>query len=157
MSRSERRAYLLAIAARYAVAQRAQKGRMLDEYCATVQVSRKHAIARIGRAIKALADEAAGILRAPRQRTGRSPLYAADRDLFAAIHTIWESHHRNLLESFRLRARAYWPALRAGRCLSSSPHESPSPHALCSPQRSSAVRGRCRASCRSHLRKSGYR
>jgi len=94
MSRSERRAYLHAIAARYAVAQRAQKGRMLDEYCATVQVSRKHAIAHIGRAIKALADEAAGILRAPRQRTGRPPLYAADRDLFAAIHTIWEAAKR---------------------------------------------------------------
>ena len=57
MSRSERRAYLHAIAARYEVAGRAQKSVMLDEYCATVQVSRKHAIARIGCAVKALADE----------------------------------------------------------------------------------------------------
>ena len=94
MSRSERRAYLHAIAARYAAAQRAQKSRMLDEYCATVQVSRKHAIARIGHTIRALADEAAGVLRAPRPRTGRPPLYAADPQLFAAIHTIWEAAKR---------------------------------------------------------------
>ena len=70
MSRSERRAYLHAIAARYVVAQRAQKGRMLDEYCATVRVSRKHAIAHIGRTIKALADEAAEVPPSPRRRTG---------------------------------------------------------------------------------------
>ena len=94
MSRSERRAYLHAIAARYGVAGRAQKSVMLDEYCATVQVSRKHAIARIGCAVKALADEAAGILRAPRRRTGRPPRYAADGELFAAIHTIWEAAKR---------------------------------------------------------------
>ena len=94
MSRSERRAYPHAIAARYAVAGRAQKSRMLDEYCATVRVSRKHAIAMIGRAIKALADEAAGVSRAPRQRTGRPPLYAADPHLFAAVHTIWEAPPR---------------------------------------------------------------
>ena len=94
MSRSERRAYLHAIAARYLVAQRAQKSRMLDEYCATVRVSRKHAIAMIGRAIKALADEVGGVLRAPRRRTGRPRVYAADRELFAAIHTIWEAHPR---------------------------------------------------------------
>ena len=62
MSRSERRAYLHAIAARRLVAGRAQKSRILDEYCATVRVSRKHAIAMIGRTIKALADEAAGCL-----------------------------------------------------------------------------------------------
>ena len=67
---------------------------MLDEYCATVQVSRKHAIARIGRAIKALADEAAGVSRTPRQRTGRPSLYAADPHLCAAIHTIWETAKR---------------------------------------------------------------
>ena len=66
MSRSERRAYLHAIAARYVGAGRAQKSVMLDEYCATVRVSRKHAIAMIGRAIKALAAEAAGVSRAPR-------------------------------------------------------------------------------------------
>jgi len=94
MSRSERRAYLHAIATRYAVAQRAQKSRMLDEYCATVQVSRKHAIAHICRTIKALADEAAGVSRAPRPRTGRPALYAADPQLFAAIHTIWEAAKR---------------------------------------------------------------
>ena len=67
---------------------------MLDEYCATVQVSRKHAIAMIGRTIEALADEAAGVLRAPRFRTGRRPLYTADGELFAAIHTIWETPPR---------------------------------------------------------------
>ena len=67
---------------------------MLDEYCATVRVSRKHAIAMIGRAIKALAGEAAGVSRAPRQRTGRRPLYAACPLLFAAIHTIWETAKR---------------------------------------------------------------
>ena len=94
MSRSERRAYLHAIAARYALGGRAQKGRMLDEYCATVRVSRKHAIAMIGRAIKALADETAGVLRAPRLRTGRRPLYTADGELFAVIHTIWETAKR---------------------------------------------------------------
>ena len=94
MSRSERRAYLHAIAARYAVAGRAQKSVMLDEYCATVQVSRKHAIKRIGRAVEALADEAAGVLRAPRQRTGRRPLYGADPQLFAAIYTIWDAVKR---------------------------------------------------------------
>lgn len=55
-----------AITARYAVAQRAQKSRMLDEYCATVQMSRKHATAHIGRAIKALADVAAGVSLASR-------------------------------------------------------------------------------------------
>ncbi len=94
MSRSERRAYLHAIAARYAVAQRAQKSRMLDEYCATAQVSRKHAIAHIGRTIQALADEAAGVSRASRPRTGRPALYTADPQLFAAIHTIWEAAKR---------------------------------------------------------------
>ena len=94
MSRSERRAYLHAIAARYLVAQRAQKSRMLDEYCATVRVSRKHAIARIGRAINALAAEAAGVPPSPRRRTGRPRVYAADRELFAAIHTIWEAPPR---------------------------------------------------------------
>ena len=67
---------------------------MLDEYCATVQVSRKHAIARIARTIEALADEAAGVLRAPRLRTGRRPLYTADGELFAAIHAIWEAAKR---------------------------------------------------------------
>ena len=61
MSRSERRADLHAIAARYVAAQRAQKSRMFDEYCATTQVGRKHAIARIGRAVKALADKASGV------------------------------------------------------------------------------------------------
>ena len=94
MSRSERRAYLHAIAARYAVAGRAQKSVMLDEYCATVQVGRKHAIARIGCGVKALADEGAGVSATPRPRTGRPPLYAADPQLFAAVHTIWEAAKR---------------------------------------------------------------
>ena len=62
MSRSERRADLHAIAARYAAAPRAQKRRMLDDYCATAQVGRKHAIARIGRAVKALTDKGAGVI-----------------------------------------------------------------------------------------------
>ena len=94
MSRSERRAYLYAIAARYLGAGRAQKSRMLDEYCATVQVGRKHAIAMMGRAVRALADEAAGVLRVPRLRTGRRPIYTADGELFAAIRTIWEASKR---------------------------------------------------------------
>ena len=48
---------------------------MLDEYCATRQVGRKHAIAMFGRAVRALADEVARVLRVPRQRTGRGPFW----------------------------------------------------------------------------------
>ncbi len=94
MSRTERRAYLYAIAARYSVAGRVQKSRMLDEYCATTQVGRKHAIARIGECIKRLADQAAGVLPAPRMRTGRRRLYAADPQLVTAIGAIWEAAKR---------------------------------------------------------------
>ena len=78
MSQQERRAYVQAIAARYAVAGRSQKSVMLDEYCATAKVGRKYAIAQMGRANQALADEAVGIVRRQRRRTGRCPIYAAD-------------------------------------------------------------------------------
>ena len=56
MSKLERRAYVHAIATRYAVAARAQKSLMLDEYCATTKVGRKYAIRQLGRAVQALAD-----------------------------------------------------------------------------------------------------
>ena len=54
MSKQERRAYVQAITARYAVAGRSQKSVMLDEYCATAKVGRKYAIAQMGRANQAL-------------------------------------------------------------------------------------------------------
>ena len=94
MSKQERRAYVQAVAARYAVAGRAQKSLMLDEYCATAKVGRKYAIAQMGRANQALADEAAGIPQSLRRRTGRRPVYAADAALFSAIATIWEAAKR---------------------------------------------------------------
>ena len=51
---------------------------MLDEYCATRQVGRKHAIAMFGHAVRALADEVAGGCEcrgsAPEEaRSGRRP------------------------------------------------------------------------------------
>ena len=94
MSKQERRANVQAIAARYAVAGRSQKSIMLDEYCATAKVGRKYAIAQMGRASQALADEAAGIVPRQRRRTGRCPVYAADAALFSAIATIWEAAKR---------------------------------------------------------------
>ena len=78
MSKQERLANVQAITARYAVAGRSQKRVMLDEYGATAKVGRKYAIAQMGRANQALADEAAGIVRRQRRRTGRCPIYAAD-------------------------------------------------------------------------------
>ena len=94
MSKLERRAYVHAIATRYAVAGRAQKSLMLDEYCATTKVGRKYAIRQLGRAIKALADAAAGVVHTPRPCSGRRSLYAADAELFQALRLIWEGAKR---------------------------------------------------------------
>ena len=94
MSKLERRAYVHAIATRYAVAGRAQKSLMLDEYCATMKVGRKYAIRQLVRAVQALADAAAGVAHTPRPRSGRRSLYATDAELFQALRLIWEGAKR---------------------------------------------------------------
>jgi len=68
MSRKEKRAYLKAIQSRYKKASRAQKSRILDEFCAVCGYNRKYAI-------RALSKRPARVRRKP----GRRPRYEADR------------------------------------------------------------------------------
>ena len=105
MSEQERRAYLVSMVERYALAGRVDKGIMLDEYCANSGVGRKHAIACLQQMMRPSeghldATDATEALRphpvrsTRATRTGRPVRYAADADLVAAVQAIWEAAKR---------------------------------------------------------------
>lgn len=87
---------------RYALAGRIEKGIMLDEYCANALVGRKHAIACLKRLVRVASQPikagSAEQTHPPQAhgtaRLGRPAYYAADGDLVAALHAIWEAAKR---------------------------------------------------------------
>jgi len=78
MGKGERKAYLAAIRGRYRKAGRAQKGKILDEFCAVCGYHRKYALRCLNQAPK----------RAAPGRPGRPSQYA-DKALMAALRAIW--------------------------------------------------------------------
>ena len=102
MSEQERRAYLLSMVGRYALAGRIEKGIMLDEYCANAAVGRKHAIACLKRLVRvarqpivaASAEQTHPPQALGAARLGRPAYYAADGDLVVALHAIWQAAKR---------------------------------------------------------------
>ena len=66
MSKTEKRAYLDAIRGRYRKAKRADKSKILDEFCAVCGYHRKYALRRLNQAPK----------RTPARRPGRASRYA---------------------------------------------------------------------------------
>ena len=78
MGKSERKAYLAAIRGRYRKANRAQKTKILDEFCAVCGYHRKYALRRLNQAPK----------RARSRKPGRPSQYT-DGALLAALRAIW--------------------------------------------------------------------
>ncbi|MDA8384079.1 MAG: integrase [Betaproteobacteria bacterium] len=78
MGKHERRAYLEQIRGRYQRAKRADKAKILDEFCAVCGYHRKHAIRLLKRRRKAQ----------PKVRPGRKPRFDHPQ-LLQAIRTIW--------------------------------------------------------------------
>ena len=116
MSEQERRAYLLSMVERYALAGRIEKGIMLDEYCANGGVGRKHAIACLKRLVR-VARQPIGAASAeqthPPQalgaaRLGRPAYYAADTPAWS-----WRSTRFGRRPSARA-ASAWWSYCRSG-------------------------------------------
>jgi hypothetical protein len=78
MGKGERKAYLTAIRGRYRKATRAQKTRILDEFCAVCGYHRKYALRRLNQAPQ----------RTRSRKPGRPSQYA-DGALLAALRSIW--------------------------------------------------------------------
>lgn len=78
MGKNERKAYLVAIRGRYRKAHRAQKTKILDEFCEVCGYHRKYALRRLNQAPK----------RCDSRRPGRPSRYA-DATLLKALRTIW--------------------------------------------------------------------
>jgi hypothetical protein len=78
MGKSERKAYLAAIRSRYRKASRAQKTKILDEFCAVCGYHRKYALRRVNQTPK----------RAQPRKPGRASQYT-DEGLLAALRAIW--------------------------------------------------------------------
>lgn len=78
MGKGERKAYLAAIRGRYRKANRAQKSKILDEFCAVCGYHRKYALRRLNQAPK----------RARSRPPGRPSQYA-DETLLAVLRRIW--------------------------------------------------------------------
>jgi hypothetical protein len=80
-----RREVLLAVAERYRLAERSEKGRILDELCATIGRHRKHAV----RALRQLDGVALDMVGGPRERKRR---YAGT--IKDALTALWEASDR---------------------------------------------------------------
>jgi hypothetical protein len=93
MSPRSRREYVEALFVRYKNADRAQKGQILDEFCATCGYHRKHAI-RLLRGFKRFSIP-------KRKKRGRKPLYHQER-ILTPLKKIWLA--ANLPCSKRLKA-----------------------------------------------------
>src|SRR5512139_1762731 len=78
MGKGERKAYLAAIRSRYRKANRAQKSKILDEFCAVCGYHRKYALRRLNQTPK----------RAPPCKPGRPSQYA-DEGVLSALRAIW--------------------------------------------------------------------
>ena len=76
MSPQAKREYLAAVRPRYLRAGKAEKGRMLDEFCAVYGCHRKHAIRLLARA-------------RPRPRRRPGPPVRYGQDLLAPLKAIW--------------------------------------------------------------------
>ena len=80
-----RREVVSAVAERYRSAKRAEKGRILDELCATTGWHRKHAV----RALRQRETVAPGEVEAPRERRRRYGATIKD-----ALTALWEASDR---------------------------------------------------------------
>ena len=91
MSKTERRAYLDAIRGRYRKAKRADKSKILDEFCAVCGYHRKYALRRLNQAPK----------RTVPRRPGRASRYACP-EVMTPLRAIWLATDQ--MASKRLRA-----------------------------------------------------
>ena len=91
MGHKERSVYLEAIRERYATANRKDKKRILDEFCAVCGYNRKYAIRLLAKSAK----------RRKKTKRGRKPIYADPRFL-QALHHIWKAS--DFMCSRRLKA-----------------------------------------------------
>ena len=101
MSRKEKRAYLKAIQSRYKKASRAQKSRILDEFCAVCGYNRKYAI-------RALSKRPARVRRKP----GRRPRYEADR-IIGHLRAIWLATGQMCSKRLRVALKEWLPHYEA--------------------------------------------
>ena len=104
ISMGARREIKAAVAERYRVAGRAEKGRILDELCKVTGWHRKHAV-------RALADRPAAGPEAPRQRTSTYDVVVKD-----ALTALWEASDRICGKRLKVMIPTLLPALeRHGR------------------------------------------
>ena len=97
MSLAEKRVYLEAIKRRYRLASRAQKSRILDEFCAVCRYNRKYAIRVLGR--RRLKK---------RNKPGRKPWYDP-ATLLCPLKTIWLAADQMCSKRLKVALREWLP------------------------------------------------
>jgi hypothetical protein len=102
ISMGARREVLSAVMERYRSAKRSEKGRILDELCATTGWHRKHAV----RALRRRAKVGANAVEAPRQRKRRY-----DATIKDAMTALWEASDRVCGKRLKVMIPTLLPAL----------------------------------------------